>query len=861
MRTHFHSRHDTPGPRTVFTPAMFGTHQTGVAGAVAAASVTTNPAVVIVPKGDYNIDTTTGSGRTAYSLKITGSNVVVFGEPGARLIAKSGSVARPVLIRDATNITLDGLEIVYDAGADAKNGLVIENSSNVTVIRCTVDGFPVLGISVNEDTSAASLTASTISFSGNRISDSANGFTDAGYANGATITISSSDFSVNEGIRTITAVGAGGAYLDVNGSAFTTESAGTEYTVAVLDSAACNNIRIEHNTVTNCEQAGIITFPKTRSRNLWVIGNKVHACGLTANGGIKAGQGHVNAIIAHNEVSHCGIGIVAANWETCQIVHNQIDNSYDWGVAITTSVHPKYTASFTKLTIAKNEIARTLDYVSGTLFTPSVTNTVKPSLGIIGSSGAAAVNINGLRADAGPIEIDDNGITGCGNALSFDVCLVPFEHVQWTNNRCYNSRMGYVEVLEVTGNTTNTSTSVTSISSTAGWYVGSGIEGPGIQAGTTILDISGTTFTLSLPATATATGVALHSAYPIGLIMRGNTFRDDRGASSTLLGQIYSHRGVIEDNTFEGLQPYGLQLRGDTMHVVDNTFLRVNEVGTANRAPILIDAAGTYHINENYLDNIDGGGVDYLVIATGAGANATGIFERNSLPDTTRLASGLAVVKTRSPFRPTVEAPPKFDDFDSGTTTSASIGALGWAITNGTTGLAAGVASHPGIVQRQTTTTSGTIASLYQRATSATGTFLGSEYFDFTWIFRLNTNDANTTLRVGAALDWAANPPAAGVYLEKLDADTNWFVVARAAGTETRTDTTIATGTGWINLRIRRLSSTSVGYRVNYGTELTIATNVPATALQYGVQIVNSAAASKTVDLDYFEAHTTNISR
>lgn len=60
-----------------------------------------------------------------------------------------------------------------------------------------------------------------------------------------------------------------------------------------------------------------------------------------------------------------------------------------------------------------------------------------------------------------------------------------------------------------TGNTTNTSASVTLGASNANIIVGMAVSGTGIQSGTLVQAISGTTLTLSLPATATNTGVTL----------------------------------------------------------------------------------------------------------------------------------------------------------------------------------------------------------------------------------------------------------------------------------------------------------------------------------------------------------------
>jgi hypothetical protein len=60
-----------------------------------------------------------------------------------------------------------------------------------------------------------------------------------------------------------------------------------------------------------------------------------------------------------------------------------------------------------------------------------------------------------------------------------------------------------------TGNTTSGSNSIASLSTTTGFTVGMTVTGAGIPAGSVIINISGTTVTISQNATATATGVAL----------------------------------------------------------------------------------------------------------------------------------------------------------------------------------------------------------------------------------------------------------------------------------------------------------------------------------------------------------------
>lgn len=201
------------------------------------------------------------------------------------------------------------------------------------------------------------------------------------------------------------------------------------------------------------------------------------------------------------------------------------------------------------------------------------------------------------------------------------------------------------------------------------------------------------------------------------------------------------------------------------------------------------------------------------------------------------------------------------DDFASATYNNGTIGDLGWAFTGGTVTGQAAEANHPGIVRRDTSAVSGTTASLSARWAASAGTFLPAEFFDLTWIVRLNTNDANTTVRIGVGNDITSTGIVNGMYLEKLDADTNWFFVSRASSTQTRTDSGVAVGTDWVRLRIRRTGASAIGYSLNGGAETTISTNIPTASLMPGLHIVNSAVASKTIDVDYFDLLITGMTR
>lgn len=71
----------------------------------------------------------------------------------------------------------------------------------------------------------------------------------------------------------------------------------------------------------------------------------------------------------------------------------------------------------------------------------------------------------------------------------------------------FGALTGASDILYTTGNITNLSTQLVSLASVVGVMVGTGISGTGIPANTVVSAISGTTVTMSLPATATTVGL------------------------------------------------------------------------------------------------------------------------------------------------------------------------------------------------------------------------------------------------------------------------------------------------------------------------------------------------------------------
>lgn len=194
-------------------------------------------------------------------------------------------------------------------------------------------------------------------------------------------------------------------------------------------------------------------------------------------------------------------------------------------------------------------------------------------------------------------------------------------------------------------------------------------------------------------------------------------------------------------------------------------------------------------------------------------------------------------------------------------TSSNTVGQLGW--NKGGTGSHASsfgvtAADHPGILRIDTGATISSVSYMRGAATTG-GSFLAAANFEMLWVFRLNTNDSDTAMRFGFGADGAANPPTNGVYVEKLLADTQWFGVTRASGSENRTAALASCDTNWHKVRIRRRDASTIAFSIDDGTELTQTATIPSAALTPFAHITNGAGASKTLDFDFFSLRITGL--
>lgn len=96
---------------------------------------------------------------------------------------------------------------------------------------------------------------------------------------------------------------------------------------------------------------------------------------------------------------------------------------------------------------------------------------------------------------------------------------------------------------------------------------------------------------------------------------------------------------------------------------------------------------------------------------------------------------------------------------------------------------------------------------------------------------------------------------------EKDYSDTDWWLFTRSGGSQTKTDSGVAVGIGWVRLRIRRVDASTIGFSLDGGNESQQTTNIPTIALQAFVSIPNNENQTKSVDVDYFTISITGLSR
>jgi hypothetical protein len=200
------------------------------------------------------------------------------------------------------------------------------------------------------------------------------------------------------------------------------------------------------------------------------------------------------------------------------------------------------------------------------------------------------------------------------------------------------------------------------------------------------------------------------------------------------------------------------------------------------------------------------------------------------------------------------------DEFATGGDSSGTIGSLGW-FSAGTITTPSATTRNPGQRQIDTSAVSSTQARITALGSSI-GVFDPAVFTRLVWVVKLNHNDTDTAVRLGMGNNTSSNPPVNGIYFEKLLADTNWFLVTRAASSQTRQDSGVAATTAdFVTFSVVR-DTLGVSFFINSVlVSIPITSTIPTTYLNPMAWIINGAAASKTLLVDYFEIRQTGLER
>lgn len=210
------------------------------------------------------------------------------------------------------------------------------------------------------------------------------------------------------------------------------------------------------------------------------------------------------------------------------------------------------------------------------------------------------------------------------------------------------------------------------------------------------------------------------------------------------------------------------------------------------------------------------------------------------------------------------------DEFLNGGAETGEYGQLQWSSGAGSLSTQGSAAAHPGILRLDSTATINTIGRLHLSSTANLGSIIYDDVYHMVGIVRPNVADADSNYRFGFFQDntVSATGGTAGVYFtydQGNNGNGNWWFRTRNASTNTNTDSGVAlTATNWYVLEIVRESAGAAwcGY-INGARVARHTTNLPGGTNAHNITFVvqNDAAASKTMDIDYFSLRTVNLTQ
>lgn len=215
----------------------------------------------------------------------------------------------------------------------------------------------------------------------------------------------------------------------------------------------------------------------------------------------------------------------------------------------------------------------------------------------------------------------------------------------------------------------------------------------------------------------------------------------------------------------------------------------------------------------------------------------------------------------------------QYDDLLEGgdcTINLSNLGKHGWRVAsnNGGETVSCSVAmtsERPGVITIGTGNTANNEVALWQPA----GSFNAASTFTSRFLFRISSTTTSQALVGLVNGPWQISGGTVnGLYFEKESADTNWFATSELASARTRVNTGVAAGTGWMAGQIRRIDSSTVGFKLAStvgglasATEATITTNIPTVGLIPGFMMRNTATGTRELDFDFYDVRITGLAR
>lgn len=209
-----------------------------------------------------------------------------------------------------------------------------------------------------------------------------------------------------------------------------------------------------------------------------------------------------------------------------------------------------------------------------------------------------------------------------------------------------------------------------------------------------------------------------------------------------------------------------------------------------------------------------------------------------------------------------------FEDYDGGVLYYTLYSTWHWYDVNSNAALIGSGTSNAGYPGRFTyRSAAGSTHVMRPYQINSPNWFLNTDSFDSYITFAQDYSGGTNTsdVRVGYVGNISsAMPPANGIYFETLAADTNWFLVTRAAGAQTRTDTGVARddSSTMHKFRLRRVNGTTIGATVDAGSEVTATANIPtanAANLDPFFSIVTGATGIVDFNIDLWRIFITGL--